>query len=145
MILFIRNIASILMGVLLGGLVNMALVLLGPILIPMPYGASAGSMEELAATIHLFEPQNFVFPWLAHALGTLVGAFFAAKSGTSHNMLLAWFVGFIFLIGGVYTAMQLNGPMWFNAIDLIFAYIPMALIGAKLAEPKRRYKSRLSV
>ena len=48
-----------------------------------------------------YSPQkNFVFPFLAHALGTLAGAFVAAKIAASHKMRFALAIGFLFLLGG---------------------------------------------
>ncbi|TGL88194.1 hypothetical protein EHQ68_10195 [Leptospira congkakensis] len=44
----------------------------GKIILP-PKGADVTTMEGLKASIHLFEPEHFLFPFLAHALGTLVG------------------------------------------------------------------------
>ncbi len=33
--------------------------------------------------------------------------------------------------------LQLPSPMWFNALDLIVAYIPMAYLGGKLVNRKK--------
>lgn len=49
---------------------------------------------------------------------------------------MALIVGVLFLIGGVSMVAMLPSPMWFNALDLIVAYIPMAFLGGKLAIKK---------
>ncbi|WP_317131399.1 hypothetical protein [Maribacter sp. ACAM166] len=67
-------------------------------------------------------------------MGTLVGAFVAAKIASTNKMLMALSVGLLFLIGGTINITLLGGPMWFNALDLIVAYIPMAYLGWKLAK-----------
>lgn len=129
----IRNILAVLVGVVLGSFVNMAFVEAGPKLIALPAGADVSSMEGLAKSIPLFSPANFLFPFLAHALGTLVAAFVAAKFAASHSMKLALGVGVLFLAGGISAVYMLGGPLWFSACDLLFAYLPMGYLGGRLA------------
>ncbi|MCH1506542.1 MAG: hypothetical protein L7V86_23395 [Verrucomicrobiales bacterium] len=69
----IRNLLAGIGGVVVGSIVNMALVNVGPSVVPMPDGASVSSMEGLRESMSLFTPANFIFPFLGHALGTLVG------------------------------------------------------------------------
>ncbi len=90
-------------------------------------------MEGLAASIHLLEFKHFIFPFLAHALGTLVGAFIISKIAASHHIKLALLVGAFFLLGGIQMALSLNAPLWFEIVDLALAYIPMAFLGWKIA------------
>jgi len=80
----------------------------------------------------LFGPEHFIFPFIAHALGTLVGALVAALIAASHKFRIAMAIGVVFLIGGIVNAILLPVPLWYDAIDLVLAYIPMAWIGAKL-------------
>lgn len=82
----------------------------------------------------LFTPVNFIFPFLAHALGTLAGAFMAAKLAASHQLKFALLIGVLFLMGGITAANSLGGPVWFTVTDLLLAYIPMGFLGAKLAD-----------
>jgi hypothetical protein len=131
----LRNILAVLAGAFIGGVVNMALVVTGPMLITPPEGADITTMEGLSATIHLFEPKHFLFPFLAHALGTLVGAFLTVKLAVGKTFIPGMIIGVFFLVGGAMNIVQLPGsPMWFNVLDLIAAYIPMAWIGVKLAK-----------
>ena len=44
------------------GIVNMGLIIAGPMLVPPPAGVDVSSAESIAASIHLFEPQHFLFP-----------------------------------------------------------------------------------
>jgi threonine/homoserine/homoserine lactone efflux protein len=43
---------------------------------------------------------------------------------------------FPFLAGGITNVLMLPSPLWFNIVDLVGAYIPMAWIGWKLASRK---------
>lgn len=126
------NIIAIIGGLILGGAVNMGLITLGAELVPPPAGADVSSMEKLEEAMQLFEPIHFLFPFLAHALGTLAGAIFAAKVAATHKFKIALIIGVAFLAGGISMVLSLPSPIWFDALDLIGAYLPMAYLGHKL-------------
>ena len=132
----IRNLLAGIGGVVVGSIVNMALVNVGPSVVPLPEGASVSSMEGLRESMSLFTPANFIFPFLGHALGTLVGAFAAAKLAASDHMKVALGVGVFFLIGGAMMVKMIGGPMWYNMVDLFLAYLPMGFLGGALARRK---------
>src|SRR5687767_6100701 len=129
----LRNILAVIAGVIVGSVVNMGLVLVGPHVIPAPEGVNVMDAESVKANVHLFQPKHFVFPFLAHALGTLAGALVAAFIAVSHKMKFALGLGAWFLIGGIVASLMIPAPTWFIALDLIAAYIPMAWLGGLLA------------
>lgn len=129
----LKNIIAVVVGIVVGSIVNMAIISISGSIIPPPEGADVTTMEGLKNSMHLFEPKNFVFPFLAHALGTIVGAFLVAKIAASHKMKFAYAIGFFFLLGGITNVFLLPSPIWFTLLDLIGAYLPMAFIGGKLA------------
>ena len=132
-----KNILAAIVGFVVGSLVNIGLVNIGPSVVPLPEGADVSTMESLRDSMKLFAPVNFIFPFLAHALGTLTGAFIAAKIAVSHHMKFAIGIGVCFMIGGVTAASMLGGPVWFIASDLLLAYIPMGFLGGILAGGRR--------
>jgi hypothetical protein len=134
----IRNILAVIAGIIIGNLVNGGLISISGAVIPPPPGVDGTDMESLKASMHLFEPKHFIFPFLAHALGTLLGAFAAASLAASNRMKFAVGVGILFLIGGIAVAFMIPAPAWFITVDLIGAYIPMGWLGGKLAEMKIR-------
>lgn len=129
----IRPIVAVLAGLIIGSVVNMGLIVLGPILIPPPPGVDMTTTEGLQAGIAQLEPRHFLMPFLAHALGTLVGALVAAVIGIERRMNLAYTVGVLFLLGGVASCFLIPAPTWFMALDLLVAYIPMAWLGLLLS------------
>lgn len=129
----IRNILAVAVGLLVGSFVNGAIITLSGSIIPPPEGSDATTMEGLIASMHLYEPKHFVFPFLAHALGTFAGAFLTAMIPANHQLKLAFIIGFFFLAGGIYMVMALPSPAWFTVLDLGVAYIPMAYFGGRLA------------
>jgi len=122
----LRLLVATLLGLVLGSLVNMGLIMLGGRLIPPPAGADVNTLEGLKIALPLFEPRHFVFPFLAHALGTLAGACLAARLAPARSVLPATLVGGFFLIGGISNIVMLPSPLWFSALDLLLAYGPMA-------------------
>ncbi|HEU4799843.1 MAG TPA: hypothetical protein VFS94_04370 [Gemmatimonadales bacterium] len=133
----LRNILAVIAGVVIGSIVNMGLITISGKVIPPPAGVDVTNMEALKAGMHLFQPRHFIFPFLAHALGTLVGAFLAARLAASRKMVMALIVGVCFLAAGISAVMMLPAPMWFNVLDLVVAYIPMAWIGGKWATSRQ--------
>jgi len=129
----LRNILAVIAGIIIGSIANMLLLNIGGKIIPPPADSDMSTMEGMIAAMSKMESKHFVFPFLAHAIGTLVGAFVAAKIAVTQRMAMALIVGVFFLIGGAYMVFVLPSPAWFNGLDMIFAYIPMAFLGGKLA------------
>lgn len=130
--IMLRNILSVLAGILIGGIVNLGLVTLGYSVFPLPEGADISSMQRLAETIHLFGWKNFIFPIIGHAAGPLVGTFIAMLIAASHKSKIAIGMGCWFLLGGIIANVLIPAPLWFKVVDLVFAYLPMTWLGAKL-------------
>ena len=129
----VKNILAIIAGIGVGMIVNMGIIMISGSIIPPPEGIDNTTMEGLKAGMHLFEPKHFIMPFLAHALGTLAGAFVAAKLAVSHQMKYAIGIGVFFLLGGLANIFMLPSPTWFTVLDLGVAYIPMGLLAGKLA------------
>jgi len=125
----VRNVLAIISGLVAGSLVNMGLINIGPSVVPLPEGADMSTTESFRESIKLFAPVNFLFPFLAHAMGTLSGAFITARIAASRQLMQAMVIGVFFLIGGTMMVNMVGGPMWFNVTDLGLAYIPMAYLG----------------
>lgn len=120
-------------GLLCGGVVNMAIVTLGPMLIPSPAGADMTTVEGITAAMPMLQPKHFVPPFLAHALGTLVSALVGCLLTPSHRGVVATVMGLMGLAGGIAASTMIPAPTWFIALDLIVAYLPMAWLGYMIA------------
>lgn len=128
---WVRNVIAVIAGLVVGSVVNMALVTAGPALIPPPPGVDVTDPASLAAGIHLFEPRHFLMPFLAHALGTFAGALLAWWLAGSRKDAFAWAIGAVFLAGGIAAARMIPAPGWFVALDLVLAYLPMAWLAIR--------------
>lgn len=135
-----RTIIAVIAGLVVGSAVNMGLVMLGSALVPGPAGVDMTDAASLEAGAHLLQPKHFVFPFLAHALGTLAGALTAYGISLHHKTHAAYIIGALFFMGGVAASTMIPAPAWYMAIDLVLAYIPMAFlatfIGPRMAKSK---------
>lgn len=128
----LRIMFGIVAGLVLGSVVNMVFVTISSLVIAPPVGADMTTVEGLTAAMPRLEAKHFLFPFLAHALGTLVASLVAVSIVERHKMRIAFGIGGLFLAGGVAASMMIPAPAWFIALDLIGAYLPMAWLGAKL-------------
>ena len=129
----LRNILAVIAGLIAGGLVNMGIIIIGGKMLPPPAGVDVNDIASINAHIQEYSVLQFIVPFLAHALGVLVGAFIVARIAASQQMILALVVGAFFLFGGIMAVRMIpNAPVWFDVLDLVVAYLPMAWIGARL-------------
>lgn len=124
----LRNILAVIVGavvcVLLNGLVlNVMMQLIQP---------PEGFQPAVMGTYDLLEAKHLLSPFIAHALPSLIGGAIAALIAASHKMTFALVVGGLHLIGGIIAAFIIPAPVWFIALDLLVAYVPMAWLGARL-------------
>ena len=124
----VKNIIAIVCGWFIGSLVNMGLIEAGHTLIPIE-GLDPNDMKALAKVMPSLSAKYFIFPFLAHALGTLIGAIVTGLIAASHKMRFSLAIGALFLLGGIAVSFILPAPIWFIACDIIIAYIPMAWLG----------------
>jgi hypothetical protein len=129
----LRTILALVVGLAFGGAVNMALVMLGPTVIPPPPGVDMTTTEGLRAAMPLLESRHFLMPFLAHALGTLAGALTGAAIAAQHRAFVAYAIGTLFLCGGIAACFMIPAPAWFMVLDLAVAYLPMAWFGLSIA------------
>jgi hypothetical protein len=129
----VKNVLAVITGIILGSAVNMGIIMLQGYFIALPEGVDVTNTESLQSSMHLFGPKHFIFPFLAHAIGTLVGAYLSARIAASHKMKFALGIGIFFLIGGISMVFLMPSPIWVAILDLSVAYIPMGWLGGRLA------------
>jgi hypothetical protein len=128
----VRNILAVIAGILVCMLVNGGIISLSASIIPPPEGMNPNNLESFRANAHLFQPKHFLFPFLAHALGSVLGALVAALIAASRKMTFALVIGSVHLVGGIVAAIYIPAPIWFIVLDLVIAYVPMAWLGGKI-------------
>lgn len=134
------GVCAVLAGALAGGMVNMGLIYAGAALMPPPPGVDVNDVASIDAHIGEYSVAQLLAPFVAHALGTLVGAFVACRiaSTPTSRWVAALVIGALNLLGGIMAVQMIpSAPLWFDVLDLVVAYIPMALLGARLAKRPR--------
>ncbi|WAC41172.1 hypothetical protein [Pedobacter sp. SL55] len=129
----LRNILAIIAGIVFGSLVNGAIIMVSGNIIAPPAGVDLTTEEGLNAGMYLMEPKHFILPFLAHAIGTFVGAYIAARIATK-KIAFAMVIGSVFLTGGIWMVMIVPSPIWFTIVDLAGAYLPVAYFAGRIAK-----------
>jgi hypothetical protein len=119
-------------ALVLGMSVNMGLIYAGIYLIPLPAGVDVTTRNGLQAALPLMGYEHFIFPFLAHALGTLVAAFAVTRWVSNRKQRRAYLIAAIFFIGGLINIIGMPSPLWFSIADLLLAYFPMAWLGSRI-------------
>ena len=125
--LLLKNIGVLVVGIIIGMIVNIGLIIIGGIIFPL---------SEILKPMNAinWDFKYFIFPFLAHSIGTLSGAFVVSKFSKNSNIIMPLIVGLYFLSGGIYMVTILPAPTWFVLLDVILGYIPMALLGWKISK-----------
>ena len=129
----LRNILAFIAAAIVGGFINSALIKIGAGYFPIVEGVDPMDIESIKANAHLYSSKHFLHPFLAHAIGTLSGAYVVSRLAISSHKNLALGIGGLFLIGGIMMAFMLPEFWKFSIVDILLAYFPMAILGWKLA------------
>ena len=135
---FLKGLLAVVLGFIAGSAVNMGLILLGTQLVPPPAGVDTSTAEGLKAAMPLLQARHFLFPFLAHALGTFAGALVATWAVGRVDRLPALLIGLLFLMGGIASCFMLPAPRWFEVLDVLLAYLPFAWLGYLLTRKPSR-------
>lgn len=127
-----KNTIAVITGVITGSLVNMYIVGLSANQLKLD-PKDPEYMTKLGKVLETAPLEMFIYPFFAHALGTLVGALVAAMIATTpQKMKIALGIGVFFLLGGIMASVMIPSPLWFIIVDIVFAYLPMGFLGGSL-------------
>ena len=131
----ITVIVGLLLGLFIGAMVNGSLINIGMNVFPFPNGVNFNTPEGMQA-FYTLPLHYYIFPFLAHALGTLSGCIAALLVLKESAKKFVYLIGFLFFISGVMAVNMINAPLWFDVLDLSLAYLPMAWLSlqSKLAK-----------
>lgn len=135
---FFRNFIALFGGAALGAFANGAIISLQPYILPLPEGVDPNNIESLTLAMETFTWENFIMPFMAHAIGTFVGAYFAVRVARHRQLFKAMAISGIFLLGGIQMVRLLPAPLWFEVLDLTLAYLPMGGLAYYFAMRGRR-------
>ena len=129
----IRNILAFVLGVIAGGVFNMALVTLSNVVYPLPKGIDPNDFEAFRAHVEAngLATGALIIVLVAHAGGSIVSGFVCGLIAMRPWYLAATILGILWTCGGVAMLMMLPAPIWFVVVDILL-YVPAALLGVKL-------------
>jgi len=140
-----RAILLFVLGVL-AGLATMFLVImgieyLGHLAYPPPPGLNPMRTEDLATIMAAQPVAAKMFVVVAWVVGAFAGGFVAAKVSRTWPRAAAVLVALVVLAGVVGMILQLPGhPRWMAILGVLLP-VPAALLGARLARPRRAIPS----
>jgi hypothetical protein len=127
----LRSVLAVLAGIVVGSVVNYAIVMLNIRIYPLPAGVDPRDYAALREVMAEAPLAMLLLVILAHSGGTLVGASVAAKLAGRAPLVHGLIIGVWFLIGGIANAWMLRPPLWFLIVDLAL-YLPAGWLGWKL-------------
>ena len=132
----IRDIISVIVGIIVGMFSIMSLHYLGMIFYPLPEGVNINNLEEISKYISVAPIGSLLFVMFAHIAGTFISGISAAL--ISKNIIPIYIIGGFFTLSGIYNIYILSHPTWFY-IE-IFLYFPAAIFANKLISRQLGYK-----
>jgi hypothetical protein len=129
----IRGILAVVLGVIAGGVFNMALVTLSNAVYPLPEGVDPNDFAAFRSHVeaHGLPTGALLIVLAAHAGGSFVSGFVCGLIARRPWYLAATILGVLWTCGGIAMLMMLPAPTWFAIADVVL-YIPAALLGVKL-------------
>jgi hypothetical protein len=128
-----KSVFLFIVSFVLGAAFNSLILTLGMEIIPPPSGYDMNNAEDLAKAMSVMETKHYLFPFLSHSLGTLIGVVFYTYFSKAQKLFFPLLMAGFYFAGGLYMVLILPSPLWFDFIDLILAYFPMAILGFKLS------------
>jgi hypothetical protein len=132
----LRSILAVIAGIVVGGAVNYGIILINMKLFPLPAGIDTNDYAAMRDAFAKAPPTVMLLPIVAHAGGTLVGAWLAAWIARRAALVHGLIIGVWFLVGGIIVNIMLAPPLWFSIIDIAL-YLPAGWLGAKMAAGSR--------
>ena len=130
--LILKNIIIVILAILIGSAVNMSIIELDHLLFEIPKNLDLNKIEDLDKFVQSLPFYRLLFPFFAHAMGSLIAAYLVTKFSVSHSFYVSLCIGALFMVGGIYMVLILNAPLYFELMDLSLAYFPAAWLGHKL-------------
>lgn len=128
----IKNVIIVILAIFIGSLTNLSIIELDHLIFEIPEGLDLNNMEDLDEFIQSLPFYRLLFPFFAHSMGTLIAAYLVSKFSISYSFYISLGIGALFMASGIYMVLILNAPLYFELMDLCFAYIPAAWLGHKL-------------
>ena len=129
----IRKIFAVILGIIAGGVFNMALINVSNVVYPLPEGVDPNDFESFRAHVEAngLPTGALLIVLMAHAGGSFVGGAAVGLIAMRPWYVAAAIIGVLWMCGGIAMLIMLPAPIWFAIADIVL-YVPAALLGVKL-------------
>ena len=123
-----RNVAAVVVGLLVGMAVNMAIIELNNrFLFPLPEGVDMTDLAQVREYAANMPVMAVLVVMAAHLSQALFGGAVAARLAGSNPITMAMWVGLFSMIGGIAAFLMIGGPTW------MLVEVPLYLVVAFFA------------
>lgn len=129
----IRNILSVIAGILSSFTVIVIVESIGHYISPMPAEVHINNPDAIKSYIETAPAIVFIMVILAYVLGSFTGGLIAALIATKNKNIKALTVGGILMGLGIFNLITIPHPAWVTILALS-VFIPFAYLGGKLGE-----------
>jgi pimeloyl-ACP methyl ester carboxylesterase len=116
---YVRGLFSLLAGLVAGAGLNVAIVGISTALYPPPADLAYEDVDAMAAYVSALPAAALVIVLAGHLIGTLFGAWLAARLAGRRPPILAAVVAAVFLLAGIANLVSIPHPLWFAALDVL--------------------------
>ena len=127
MVRILIAIVAVIVGLFIGGTVNLGTGMLNVLIFPMPDGVSWNDSEAINEWIKDLPQSAFILVLVAHVSQAFVGGFVAALIAKRNMMCVAMAVGVLSLAAGIMNLLMIPAPSW------LWVEMPLYLVAAWVA------------
>ena len=127
MVRILIAIVAVIVGLFIGGTVNLGTGMLNVLIFPMPDGVSWNDSEAINEWIKDLPQSAFILVLVAHVSQAFVGGFVAALIAKRNMMCVAIAVGVLSLAAGIMNLLMIPAPSW------LWVEMPLYLVAAWVA------------
>lgn len=132
----LRTVGAIVAGLVVGMVVNLAIIQLNTLFFPLPDGVDLADTEQMREFVQRQPAAAWILVFVAHIGQAFVGGWVAARLSASRLMRQAMIVGLLSLAAGIANAMMLSAPAW-TWVEMPF-YPAAAWLAGRIAIAHRR-------
>ncbi|HNQ14818.1 MAG TPA: hypothetical protein PKM58_04590 [Pyrinomonadaceae bacterium] len=126
----VRNVLSVVLAFVIGGLAVFAVEKLGHTVYPIPAGLDPNNLEGLAEYVKTMPVGALLFVLAAQSAGSLIGGLVTGFVSVA-KFPTAMIYGVLALIMAALNAFAIPHPIWFTIVSLVLP-IPLALLGSRI-------------
>jgi hypothetical protein len=131
----LRSGLGVLAGVVVGGLLIGGVEMFSSRFYPLPAGTNPSDQQALASHISSLPASAFVWVLAAWMIGTLAGAWVAARIAQRKHLIHGAVIGAVFLALGIANMLAIPHPVWVWVCGIVI-FIVAGYAGGRLASPR---------